>query len=263
MCRRSCDSKCVTKTANVSSRGFHGKEGDKTGLILPDGQLGFANRLVPTEEPFQPLTADQLEIVLRDGPFAEYNALEDGSLSDFLQVEPGLRPGSGRLLDDLYKGLIGAFRRNGFPVHDTEFPLVAVIFATESDFRAHKQVDPAGPGLLRILHQSDLLLPEIRPRPDRAQGGGASEAADRRTRGGPPDPLQYRHATSPRRWPPWLVEGLAEYCATTVTTKKGIVWSGMGAINPCTWPRSASSTTRSRTRSMAPIFTRRVARQRR
>ena len=35
----------------------------------------------------------------------------------------------------------------------------------------------------------------------------------------------------PCSWPLWLVEGLAEYCATTVNTKKGIVWSGMGAIN--------------------------------
>src|SRR5262249_3961742 len=35
----------------------------------------------------------------------------------------------------------------------------------------------------------------------------------------------------PNQWPPWLVEGLAEYCATTTQTKKGIVWSGMGAIN--------------------------------
>ena len=35
----------------------------------------------------------------------------------------------------------------------------------------------------------------------------------------------------PNSWPPWLVEGLAEYCATTVNTKKGIMWSGLGAIN--------------------------------
>ncbi len=69
---------------------------------------------------------------------------------------------SGRLLDDLYAGLIDAFRRNGFPVHETEFPLVAVIFATERDFRGSQAGRPPGSGLLRILHQSDLLLPEVR-----------------------------------------------------------------------------------------------------
>ena len=38
--------------------------------------------------------------------------------------------------------MIDTFRRKEFPVHESEFPLVAVIFATESDFRNHKQVDP-------------------------------------------------------------------------------------------------------------------------
>jgi hypothetical protein len=35
----------------------------------------------------------------------------------------------------------------------------------------------------------------------------------------------------PTSWPAWLVEGLAEYCATTVNTKKGIKWEGVGGIN--------------------------------
>ena len=72
---------------------LHGRYGDKTALILPDGQLGFRNRLVPTDEPFQPLTADQLETLLQDGPFAEYNLLEDGTLPDLLQVVAGVRAG--------------------------------------------------------------------------------------------------------------------------------------------------------------------------
>ena len=35
----------------------------------------------------------------------------------------------------------------------------------------------------------------------------------------------------PSSWPLWLIEGLAEHGATTVNSKKGIMWSGMGAIN--------------------------------
>ena len=70
---------------------FHGQDGDKTALILPDGQLGFANRLVPTDEPFQPLTADQLETVLREGPFAEYHLLKTDHYLIFYKSTPGLR----------------------------------------------------------------------------------------------------------------------------------------------------------------------------
>ena len=34
-------------------------------------------------------------------------------------------------------------------------------------------------------------------------------------------------------WPLWLVEGLAEYCASGVTTRKsGVGWRGLGLVNP-------------------------------
>ena len=32
-------------------------------------------------------------------------------------------------------------------------------------------------------------------------------------------------------WPPWLVEGLAEYCATPLTRSEGRTWSGLGVAN--------------------------------
>ena len=101
---------------------LHGRYGDKTALILPDGQLGFSNRLVPTQEPFQPLSADQLANLLQDGPFAEYSLLKTDHYLIFYKSTLAFAQDSGRLLDDLYKGLIEAFRRNGFPVHDTSSP---------------------------------------------------------------------------------------------------------------------------------------------
>jgi hypothetical protein len=55
---------------------FHGRYNDKTALILPDGELGFWNRLVPTSEPFRPFSSDRLETLLLDGPYAEYSVLK-------------------------------------------------------------------------------------------------------------------------------------------------------------------------------------------
>ena len=210
---------------------FHGQDGDKTALILPDGQLGFVDRLVPTPEPFQPLAPDQLETELRDGPFAEYNILKTEHYLIFYKSSLTFAQSSGRLLDELYKGLIEAFRRNGFPVHDTEFPLVAVIFATERDFRAHKQVDPQVQAYYEFFtnriffyqkSERDLIEPKVATllKPQTVAHEGAHQILSNIG-------LQPR----PCAWPPWLVEGLAEYCATTVTTKKGIVWRGMAAIN--------------------------------
>jgi hypothetical protein len=210
---------------------FHGQDGDKTALILPDGQLGFVDRLVPTPEPFQPLAPDQLETELRDGPFAEYNILKTEHYLIFYKSSLTFAQSSGRLLDELYKGLIEAFRRNGFPVHETEFPLVAVIFATERDFRAHKQVDPQVQAYYEFFtnriffyqkSERDLIEPKVATllKPQTVAHEGAHQILSNIG-------LQPR----PCAWPPWLVEGLAEYCATTVTTKKGIVWRGMAAIN--------------------------------
>ena len=55
---------------------YHGQFGRDTALILPDGQLGVTKRLIPTEQPFQPLTSEQLQTVLLDGPFADYHLLK-------------------------------------------------------------------------------------------------------------------------------------------------------------------------------------------
>jgi Protein of unknown function (DUF1570) len=210
---------------------LHGRYNDKTALLLPDGQLGFWNRLVPTKEPFQPLSADLLAKLLQEGPYAEYSLLKTEHYLIFYQSSLAFAQDSGRLLDDLYKGLIDAFRRNGFPVHDTEFPLVAVIFATERDFRQHKSVDPQVQAYYefftnRIFFYQKSDRDQIEPKlatllkPQTVAHEGAHQILSNIG-------LQPR----PCAWPAWLVEGLAEYCATTVNTKKGIVWRGMAAIN--------------------------------
>ena len=129
------------------------------------------------------------------------------------------------------EGLIERFAATEFPVHESEFPLVAVIFATERDFRAHKQVDPQVQAYYEFFtnriffyrkSDRDQIEPKVAAllKPQTVAHEGAHQILSNIG-------LQPR----PSAWPLWLVEGLAEYCATTVNTKKGIVWSGMGAIN--------------------------------
>src|SRR5262245_54189138 len=54
---------------------LHGQYGGRTALIQPDGQLGFPSKLVPTDEPFVPLTAEALRRRLQAGPYSEYRVL--------------------------------------------------------------------------------------------------------------------------------------------------------------------------------------------
>jgi Protein of unknown function (DUF1570) len=219
---------------------LHGQYGGTTALILPDGQTalipqsgqpGALTPLVPTSEPFKPLTASELRSILHNGPFVDYQLLTTDHYLIFYKSTPSFAQDSGRLLEDLYRGLIDTFRRKDVPVHESEFPLVAVIFATEQDFRAHKRVDPQVRAYYEFFtnriffyqkSDRDHLEPRVAAllKPQTVAHEGAHQILSNIG-------VQPR----PNSWPPWLVEGLAEYCATTVNTKKGIMWSGLGAIN--------------------------------
>jgi hypothetical protein len=210
---------------------LHGQYGNKTTLILPDGQLGIPSTLVPTDEPFRPIGADELGKRLLNGPFSGYKLLKKNHYVILYQSTWLFAEDSGRLLDDLYEGLIEAFDRNGIPVHESEFPLVAVIFDTERDFRAHKQVDPEVQAYYefctnRIFFYEKPDQPHAEPKvaallkPQTVAHEGAHQ-------------ILSNIGVQPRLsdWPLWLVEGLAEYCATTAKTKKGVGWGGLGTIN--------------------------------
>ncbi len=210
---------------------LHGQHGDHTVLELPDGQLGIPNILAPTDRPFKPLSMQEVEDALLTGPFAQYQLLKTEHYLIFYQSTPEFARDSGRLLEDLYKGLVEAFRRTGFPVHDAEFPLVAVVYKTEDDYRKNKQVDPEVQAFYEFYSNRIFLYEhsereKLEPRlsyllkPQTVAHEGAHQ-------------ILANIGVQPRlsEWPLWLVEGLAEYCATTTRTKKGIVWSGLGAIN--------------------------------
>ena len=68
----------------------------------------------------------------------------------FYQSSHAFADASGRWLEDLYRRLLDAFRKHEMAVNDTEFPLVAVIYRTERDFRASKRVDPEVQAVSRL-----------------------------------------------------------------------------------------------------------------
>ncbi len=121
---------------------LHGQHDGKTVLILPDGQLGLPTMLVPTTEPFRPLSADELLPQLQEGPLGQFQVLRTQHYLIFYRSTLAFAEASGRLLEDLYRKLLDAFRKHEMDVHDTEFPLVAVIYRTEKEFRFSKPVAP-------------------------------------------------------------------------------------------------------------------------
>jgi hypothetical protein len=128
--------------------------------------------------------------------------------------------------------LTEAFRKRDISVHEPEFPLVAVIFRTEREFRARKKVDRDVQAYYEIFTNRIYFYQES-DRDEQAPEVAALRKPQTVAHEGTHQILQ-NVGVQPRlsSWPLWLVEGLAEYCAAPVTTKKGIGWRGLGVVNP-------------------------------
>jgi hypothetical protein len=212
---------------------LYGRQGDNTVLILPDGQLGIPNMLIPTKALFRPFTADELLPRLQNGPLRGFRVHRTPHYLIFYQSSQAFAESSGRLLEDLYRRLLDAFRKHKMPVHDAEFPLVAVIYRTEREFHASRPVEPEVQAFYEIYtnritfyetSENDAHAPELSAlrKPQTVAHEGTHQ-------------ILQNIGVHPRlsAWPIWLVEGLAEYCATPSSVRKGgkPVWDGLGMVS--------------------------------
>lgn len=199
-------------------------------VLLPDGRLGWPNAMIYTDEPFRPARADAIRDALLAGPYRGFEARQTPHYLIISHCSRRFAEASARLLESLYEGLLDGFRKRDLPVHEAEFPLIAVIFGTEAEFRRHKDVAPEVRAFYEIVSNrifffetcaSALEAPELaaRRRPQTVAHEGTHQVLQNIG-------IQPRLA----RWPLWLVEGLAEYCAPTSTVRG--TWAGTGKVNP-------------------------------
>ena len=211
---------------------LHGHRDGKTIVLLPDGRLGIPSMVVPTDEPFVPISGDAMEKRLQSGSFAEFQVARTAHYVILYQSSKKFAEHQGELLEELYARLIEAFRKHDVPVHETEFPLVAVIFRDESDFRTHRKVDPDVRAYYEIF-SNRIFLFEKSDRDGIEPEISALLSTQTAAHEGTHQILQ-NIGVQPRlsAWPPWLVEGLAEYCASPASSRKGEpTWDGLGQIN--------------------------------
>ena len=221
------------KDGQVVVARVHGGEGHDLHVVLPDGQLGIPDRPVYTDAPFVAAMVEEMERdLLAKGPYSGFKSLRLPHYLIVYQSSDEFARQSGEVLERLYKGLTDAFRKFDVPVHDAEFPLVAVIFPTEAAFRAFKAVDPEIQAYYEI-YSNRILFYETSSHDAQAPEVAALRRPQTVAHEGTHQILQ-NIGIQPRLapWPLWLVEGLAEYCSTPVTSKKGITtWAGLGMVN--------------------------------
>ena len=210
----------------------HGSDGGNLHVILPDGQLGIPDVLAYSDEPFVPAAPQEIADEMLGGPFAGFRAKITPHYVIIFQSDEEFADESGRVLENLYKGLSDAFHRRDFPVTESEFPLVAVIFRTERDFRAYKRVDPEIQAYYE-LYTNRIYFYQTSERDERAPEVAALRRPQTVAHEGTHQILQ-NIGIQPRlaAWPPWLIEGLAEYCSTPVTSRRGTTtWAGLGYVS--------------------------------
>jgi hypothetical protein len=200
--------------------------------MLPDGQLAIPDGIAYTDEPFRVATREEMIEDLLDGPFVGFQVKSTEHYLIVYQSSNEFADESARVLEGLYRGLSSAFERREVPIVESEFPLVAVIFGSEREFRAFKRVDPETQAYYEI-YTNRIYFYETSDRDQQAPEVAALRRPQTVAHEGTHQILQ-NIGIQPRLapWPPWLIEGLAEYCATPLTTKRGTSWSGIGYVSP-------------------------------
>ncbi|HEY2156538.1 MAG TPA: DUF1570 domain-containing protein [Isosphaeraceae bacterium] len=209
-----------------------GKDGERTAVLLPDGQVAEPDGLIYTESPFVPMTKEALRDRLLAREFAGFHAITTPHYVVLFQGTKSFAKASASLLESLYSSLAGALNRRDVPVHEAEFPLVAVIFNSEDDFRRHKRVASEVQAYYEILSNRIFLFEKSR-RDQTAPEVSALRKPQTVAHEGAHQILQNIGVQQRLSgWPLLLVEGLAEYCASTKIARNGSpTWSGLGQVN--------------------------------
>ncbi len=208
----------------------HGVVNDQMAVVLPDGTIGWPTTRVFTDDPFVPSTIDEMERTLK-GEFADFRVVKTEHYLVFHQSSDRFARDSADLLEKLFTKLTGVLAKKDLPVTPAEFPLVAVIFATEDDFRTNRKVAPEVQAYYEILSNRIFFFEKGRETasPEVAALRKPQTVAHEGTH-----QILHNVGIQPRMspWPIWLVEGLAEYCSPPKPTKRGVDWAGLGEINP-------------------------------
>jgi hypothetical protein len=113
-----------------------------------------------------------------------------------------------------------------------EFPLVAVIFATEDDFRANRRVPRDTQAYYETMSNRIYFYEKSKRDQDSPEVSALRKPQTVAHEG--THQILHNIGIQPRMsdWPLWLVEGLAEYCSPPKMTKRGVDWAGLGQVNP-------------------------------
>jgi hypothetical protein len=206
-----------------------------------DGQMHLvdADRVIELREsdgPFLPLTRREMAEQLRREFGASFEIHETAHYLVCHNADRDFARSCGQLFEKLYSAFGNYFRIRKFPVQDSQFPLVAVVFGSEAEFREYSQRELGNAGSQVIGYYSLLtnrmVLYDMVPSGSGAIDQRFSEVNIATIIHEATHQLAY-NAGFHRRFsvsPLWVPEGMAMYFEAP-DRRRG-QWNRIGELNP-------------------------------
>lgn len=210
----------------------HALVGDNYILLMPDGVLEdrTPSQVQQTDRPFEAIDSDRLADQLRAGPLARFKVKKSKHHLFVYNAPETYVDATRRILDSMDRGLASFMKKLGCQPSEPRVPMVVILFATEKEFQAYKEMPPGVVAYYNVVTNQIVLHAEpplLQSRPDLAMGQALSTIAHEGTH-------QILHNIGIQQrlsvWPLWLGEGLAEYLAPT-SFGNNFRWKGAGEVN--------------------------------
>jgi hypothetical protein len=205
----------------------------ETGIVmLPDGQLvtRAADRVEPTEQPFEPVTKTAQAAQLRTSQLAGFQAKETRRYLYLYNCSEPFADAASRILETMFRGVVGYAQMQELPVVPPEVPLVVIIFRTAAEFQRFRRMPEDTVAYYDVISNRVVMYEESqlwRIKPELATAQAIATIAHEGAH-------QILHNIGVQQrlslWPMWLNEGLAEFLAPT-TTDRQLKWKGVGQAN--------------------------------
>ena len=213
----------------------HVKVGDNFVVLLPNGRLTsrLSSQIESTDKEFKPVQQKEIAKAILDNELARFSKMKFERSKHYVYLyntSTGFKDATQRILESMFNGVKAYTGNMGIDTHNPEVPLVVIMFRTQVEFQAYRDM-PAGILAYYDMISNHIVLCEESPlaniRPDLAQGQLLSTIAHEGAH-------QILHNIGVQQrlsmWPMWLSEGIAEFFAPTSFGNRN-KWKGAGDVN--------------------------------
>ncbi|MCA9212750.1 MAG: DUF1570 domain-containing protein, partial [Planctomycetales bacterium] len=210
----------------------HIEVGDLFVVLLPTGKLVVVPKSETqiTDRAFEPFTKEQFVQLYNTSAFRNFRTNATRRYVSIYNCSNEFAEGTSRIVETLYRDLVRWCKNLELEPQAPLFPMVILIFSTEEGFQKYRRMPPGVVAYYNLV-TNHVVMYEQRELAEAAPQIAFKQSVSTIAHEGAHQVLhnigvQDRLA----KWPLWIGEGLAEYCAPTQVDDR-IHWKGVGYTN--------------------------------